>query len=608
MNKQVKAIENKKTFMKRRAESLNLVDENALVQRLGSVIDAALKSNEIKDHVDLNVAADVKYGDFSSTLPLRLAKSLHKNPKDIANDLAEKLKESPELSEIFAEISAAPNGFINFKLSEKFLLSELVSASKQGENFGHSDVGNARKFLIESPSINPNAPTHVGHLLNLFIGRALARLFQEVGFEVELDNLINDRGIKLCQVMWAIKNFAKDATPESEKIKPDHFVGKYYVLGIKAYKEDLEAKKEMDDLLRKWESCDPETISLWKKVVNWSYSGAAMTFERLHEEEGYKWYESDIYEGGKEIITENVGKGVVEKLDDGATVAKLSKKYGIPDAVLLRSDGTSIYMTQDIYLAYLKVEKFKPWKVIWIVGNEQIQHFHQLFAVLDSLKILPLASLYHFAYGLVVDKNGKKISSRTGQDITADEMLDVMHAGALKVIEDRKINVDLQNKDEVAEAVGQGALRYAFLSHDPYRDIKFDKDEALSFTGKSGPYVMYAHSRGKSVLRKAEQKDASSFDEAQLINADLSDVDRVLILKLLQFPEVTISAANNYAPNVLAGYLYDIASSFNNLYEKENISGAEGATRVLRLCVTALVTDVLKKGLEILGIEAPDRM
>jgi arginyl-tRNA synthetase len=461
-------------------------------------------------------------------------------------------------------------------------------------------VGKGRTILIESPSINPNASAHVGHLRNLLIGRRLARTLEKVGFNVEKDNLINDKDNKVCMAMWGYQKFGEGKSPDDVDMKSDHFVGKYYVLGRNEYKTKPEVKAEIDEMLKKLEEGDEEVTKLWKKIVDWAFTGHIQTFKRLHEDRGYLWFESDLWEGGKQLIEKYLGKGVVEQLPDGAVVGRIEEKYGVLDAVLLRSDGTSLYHTQDLNLTIKKIEKFNPWKAVWVLGNEHMLHFQRLFALIDALGILDIENLYAYLYGMVLGKDGKKISSRSGQSLNADQILDMAHDSALKVIDSR--DIDEKNKEEIAEKVGQGAVRYDILFKDAFKEIKLDIEQAVSFTGKSGSYVMYAYTRAKSILKKVKNE---SLDMSE---TNMSEIEKVLLLKLLSYPEVVLSAANNYAPSVIADYSYEVANLFNNFYENVHVKDSKGGELNFRIALTELTANVIKSSLGILGIEVIEKM
>ncbi|MDD3662174.1 MAG: arginine--tRNA ligase, partial [Candidatus Dojkabacteria bacterium] len=597
-------------FMKRKSSVLDLHDESTMISRINRYVTGLLTAAGVTERPDLTVSAQREFGDLSSSLPFRVAGAVKQSPTALAERLVETIKEGDRNEGVFGQVSVAGKGFVNFGLSGKFLMSELKNALNADE-FGNSTVGRGRAVLIESPSINPNAAAHIGHLLNLFIGRSLKRLFEKSGFLAVNDNLINDRGIKICMAMWGVANLSDHASPEDAGQKSDHFVGSCYVRAKELYKTDPNVKKEIDQMLRDWEANKPEAMSLWEKVVGWAYKGHLETFERLNEERGHVWLESELYKKGRDIIEKQLGKGVVEQLPDGAVVGRLEEKYGVPDVVLLRSDGTSLYHTQDVYLTLQKIEKFDPWRAVWVVGNEQIAHFQQLFALLDALGILDLEKVYHLAYGIVVDPQGERIGKKSA-GVTADAILDQMRDTALSVMEQRKIAVDVDDKRAVAEQVGIGALRYAFLSRDPYGNVVYDPDSAVSFTGRSGPYIMYTYARGKSVLRKAfgegEYYGGGGVVEDIPSSVDLTEEERAVLLRLLMYPETVLASASRYAPNILADYLYEVAREFNYFYEKQTINKAEGDVRAFRLALTVMMTKVIGDGLRILGIEPLERM
>lgn len=598
-------------LMRRRPRSLDLKDPGLLTARLSAMVDGCIREGA-KQSSELSMSVGSQFGDVVSTLPMRLTKEKRVPPHVIAEGYVSKLESCDRMKGVISGVSADSKGFINIRLLDGFLVSELERAMSVGGRYGNSSVGKNRVILVESPSINPNAAAHAGHLLNLFIGRSLMRLFRKVGFETYADNLINDRGIKICMAMWGIENLAKNTSPEDAGMKPDQFVGKYYVEAKNLYGSDPDVKKEIDQMLRDWESGDPEVRTLWKRVISYAYEGHLETFRRLGEEPGHMWYESDMYRKGREIINDHLGKGVIEKLPDGAIIGRLEEKYGIPDVVLLRSDGTSLYHTQDIYLTLQKIKKFDPWHAVWVVGSEQITHFQQLFALLDELGILGYERLYHFAYGLVVDKEGKKLG-KNATDATADALIEQMKLLAKDVIAQRHIDVEVDDEDDVAEAVGVGALRYSFLSRDPFRNVVYDPETAVSFTGKSGPYIMYTYARAKSVLRKGLNEGIIDYGVKGAVgikasNVEISEIEREVLLRLLAYPETILSAANKYAPNMIADYLYDVSSAFNNFYEKYTIAGAQGDQRKFRLALTKLLTTVLADGMTILGMEVLENM
>ncbi len=578
-----------KGIKKRRGESLKLVNKNSFLSLLNDELLLSLKDLypevSFENKVVLSNSPNFQFGHFSTNIAFELSKTLGVKVVDIAEELAMKLGGETRVTSCFSKIEAAKNGFVNFFISEKFLLDFSLEAISDFEKFSSCEIGAGKVVLIESPSANPNKAMHLGHILNVFVGKSLMSIFSKLGFEVHNDTIINDKGLPICKAMWALKNLAGDATPESEGLKSDHFVDKYYVLGAKKFQEDTKVEEEVRKMLVDWEKGDPETVAIWKKMIDWVLEGHKETMGRLGEEMGHMWFESEIYEVGKEIILNSIDGKKVVKTSDGAVVGKLKEEYGVDDVVLLRSNGTSLYHTQDLGLTKLKIGKFKPWKAIWVVGNEQIAHFQKLFALIDSLQLFPIDNLYHLAYGYVFGKDGKKMSSREGEALSGDGLLDMI------------TEANKGNKD-----VALGALKYAFLSSDPFKDKNFDLEKAILFTGKSGPYVMYAYARASNILKKVKDESAN------LSGVSLSDLDRQLFLKCLEYPNVITSSANNYSPSILADYLYDLAKLFSQMYETEKVLDAQGKERVLRVSLVKLVSMILKDGLLLLRIKPLEKM
>jgi arginyl-tRNA synthetase len=325
-----------------------------------------------------------------------------------------------------------------------------------------------------------------------------------------------------------------------------------------------------------------------------------MTMERIGEEMGHMWFESQIYEKGKEIILSKIDGEKIVRNDDGAVIGKIEQEYGVPDVVLIKSDGTALYHTQDLYLTLLKIEKFNPWKAIWIVGNEQITHFQRLFSLIDSINLMPIDNLYHLAYGFVFDKDGKKMSSRTGDALSADELIDIVKEKVMLVMKDRKMDLDL---DDISESIAIGALKYAFLSSDPFKDMRFDIESSTSFNGKSGPYIMYSYARAKNILKKITNTQNISIE-----GYEMTDLAKELSMKCLEYSDVIVEAANNYSPSLVAEYLFELAKLFNQYYEVENVLGSKGSELKFKEMLVILVSEILKDGLSLLKISSVDVM
>jgi arginyl-tRNA synthetase len=592
-----------KGITKRRVESMGLIDSDNFDKKIEAIVNKAIeeKYEIIEGHFSLS--QDPKMGDFSSTLPMRLSKVLKRNPRDIAENIVELLNQDESILKTFSIVEIAGPGFINFKISDSYLCEVLEDVLIDLGSFGSSSVGDNRVILVESPGWNPNKSPHVGHLLNLFLGKSLKRLFGKVGFEAIGDDIDNDKGLPVMQTIWAYQKYGEGKTPESEGVKPDLFVHGYYSVSKQMYEEDANVVSEVKEILLKWESGDPIIVGLWKQIVGWAYEGQKQVFETYGEvRDEYLWHESDVYKGGKDIVMKHIDNGVMEQLPDGAVIARIEQEYGLPDTIVVKSDGTGLYHTQDINLTLKKKDMFNPWKITWVVAEEQIAHFQRLFAILDALDIMPIENLYHFAYGFVVGKDGKKLSSRDGADLTADELYVKMHEGALNIISERSSDYTDEEKEKIARAVTIGAVKYGYLSRDPFKKIKFDMEEALSFSGKSGPYIMYAYTRGQNILKKIGDIDGFDGDIEMTIH------DRDLLMKSLNYPKIIIDAANNFYPGLLAEYLYELAKTFNNFYENVSVTNSSDEEKAFRAELIQLSSHVLKDGLEVLGIDVLESM
>ena len=577
-----------KGLKKRRGESLGFVNENTMQGELNALLIDILGNIypdfNFENKVILSKSPNLNFGYFSTNIAFELSKTLGQKVPDVAEKLAVELRSETRVDSVFSKIEVAKNGFVNFFLTDEYLFNYASKSFANFKNFSSCDIGKGKVILIESPSANPNKAMHVGHLLNVFLAQSLKAIFEKLGFEVHNDNIINDKGLPICKAMWALREFGANLSPETEGMKSDHFVDKYYVLGAQKFKESKEVEVQVREMLVKWENGDEQIVALWKKMISWVLEGHKETMKRLGEEMGHMWFESEIYEVGKKIVKENIDGERIVETSDGAVVARLEKEYGVPDVVLLKSDGTSLYHTQDLGLTKLKVEKFNPWLAIWVVGNEQITHFQRLFSLIDSLGLLPIDNLYHLAYGYVFDKNGKKMSSRGGGVLSGDELLDIV-------------------KDATGdEDIALGALKYAFLSSDPFKDMKFDLDKAVQFSGRSGPYVVYAHARACSILNNVKDEDGG------VENIELTALDREILLKCLDYPNVIVACANSYSPSILAEYLYDLAKLFSQMYETEKVLDAKENEKIIRLFIVRFVREVLRDGLRLLRINPLERM
>ncbi len=574
--------------------------------------------------VDLDFPGNEAHGDYTTNIALIVAKKEGKNPRDLARDLKSKLDQSAELAKIVEKIEVAGPGFINFWLKTDVLVSNLMQIEEEKEKYGTSDLGKGKTWGIEHTSPNPNKAMHLGHLRNNVTGMAIANIAEACGYKVIRDCIDNDRGIAIAKLMWGYLKFAKKdgketedinywfthqdewQTPEELKLRPDRFVDQLYVKGA----GDFETGKEIEEKVRKtvvdWEAKDEKTWALWKKVLDYSYEGQELTLKRLGNKWDKVWHEHEHYQAGKEMVELGLKKGIFKK-SKGAIVTDLSK-YKLPDTVVIKSDGTALYITQDLALTKLKKETFKADKLFWVIGPEQSLAMQQVFAVCEQLGIGKVEDFIHLAYGYMSLKGQGKMSSRLGNVIYIDELLDLAKAKVKKFMDGS--DFDEKEIEEVSEMVGVGAVKYNILRVGRLQDMAFDINESVSIEGNSGPYLQYTIARCNSVIQKV-----STFKDVVLQGAysNLNNEELLVLRYLSRFSEVISIAAKTYSPNLLCNYLYDLASKFNTFYAHNRIISEEGKTKNeevenFRVTLTAGTGQVLKNGLKLLGIETPERM
>jgi len=554
---------------------------------------------EVKGKITLENPPDSKLGDYAFPC-FELAKQLKKSPVEIAKDLALKIKPNKYIKEIK---STGPyvNFFINESILNEIILNEVL---KQKENYGSWPKKNKR-VVIEYPAPNTNKPLHLGHVRNMLIGESLSRILEFNGFKVFRINLNNDRGIHICKSMLAYQKYGKNKTPESEKKKSDHFVGDFYVLYNKKLKQHPELEKEAQEMLRKWESGDKETVELWKKMNNWAVNGFNETYNVFGIKHDKTYNESEHYKKAKDIVLDNLKKGIFKKDEEGNTLIEL-EKYNMPNKILLRADGTSVYMTQDLMLAKLKYADFKMDKSIFVVGSEQKLHFRQLFKVLELIGFKSFDGCYHLAYGMIMLPEGR-MKSREGTVVDADNIVDDMITLAKQEIKKRH-ELDKKEIEKRAKQIGLGALSFFVLKYDALKDFVFNPKESISFEGETGPYIQYAHARICSILRKfGKNIDKGFIDKAGLFL--LKEKQETELIKLLgKFPDVVENAASSYKPSLISRYLLDLSQSFNEFYHIHQILKEKEELRNARILLIDSVRQVLKNGLNLLGIKAPERM
>ena len=546
-----------------------------------------------------------------------------KKPEDTAQELGHFLK--TEIPSVVADFNAV-KGFLNLVIAPASWIG-LLTDIHQDAQFGLTEAtDHSPLVMIEYSSPNTNKPLHLGHVRNNLLGCALANIMAANGNRVVKTNIVNDRGIHICKSMLAWLKYGNGATPESSGKKGDHLIGDYYVAFDKHYKEQIkelmeegmseeEAKneapliKEAREMLVKWENNDPEVRALWRKMNEWVYAGFDVTYKALGVSFDKIYYESETYLEGKEKVLEGLDKGLFFRKEDGSVWADLTPE-GLDEKLLLRSDGTSVYMTQDIGTAKLRFRDYPIDKMIYVVGNEQNYHFQVLSILLDKLGFEWGKDLVHFSYGMVELPNGK-MKSREGTVVDADDLVAEMIGSARKMSED-KINklTDLgeDEANEIARIVGLGALKYFILKVDARKNMLFNPAESIDFNGNTGPFIQYTYARIRSILRKASEAGIS-IPETLSAQTDLSEKEISLIQMLADFPNVVKQAGSDYNPSCIANYCYDLVKEYNQFYHDFSILHEEDENKkTFRLVLSAEISKIIRTGMGLLGIEVPERM
>ena len=571
--------------------------------------------------------------DFEGNLTLvtfPLLKTSHKKPEDTAQDLGEYLKKNCKAVADFNVVK----GFLNLVIAQA-AWTGLLNDINADEKFGEKQVTDESPLvMIEYSSPNTNKPLHLGHVRNNLLGWSLAQIMEANGNKVVKTNIVNDRGIHICKSMLAWLKWGNGITPEQAGKKGDHLIGDFYVLFDKHYKEECkqlqeqyekegmtadEAKekaeheapliKEAHDMLVKWEANDPEIRALWEKMNNWVYAGFDETYKAMGVGFDKIYYESNTYLVGKKKVEEGLAKGLFIRKEDNSVWADLTNE-GLDQKLLLRKDGTSVYMTQDIGTAEMRFNDYPIDKMIYVVGNEQNYHFQVLSILLDRLGFKWGKDLVHFSYGMVELPNGK-MKSREGTVVDADDLVASMIENAKSLSED-KVNklegITEEEKNEIARIVGMGALKYFILKVDARKNMLFNPEESIDFNGNTGPFIQYTYARIRSILRKAEAQNitlpASLNDDAPLNEKEIA-----LIQKLNDFGAAVAQAGIDYSPSGIANYCYELTKEFNQFYHDYSILNADTeAEKITRLMIAKNVAKVIKNGMALLGIEVPERM
>ncbi|MBC9795611.1 arginine--tRNA ligase [Sinomicrobium weinanense] len=541
------------------------------------------------------------------------------NPQVIGEQIGAFLEENVEEVTRFNVVK----GFLNLVIGDRYYL-EFFKAIKDQENYGYvTPDPDGKAVLVEYSSPNTNKPLHLGHIRNNLLGYSVSEILKASGKKVYKTQIINDRGIHICKSMLAWKKFGNGETPESVGLKGDKLVGNYYVAFDKAYKKEIEElvaggmpKKEAEkkapllleaqEMLRKWEAGDEEVVNLWKTMNQWVYDGFDITYKNLGVDFDSYYYESNTYLLGKDVVEDGLARGVFFKKGDGSVWIDLTDE-GLDEKIVLRADGTAVYMTQDIGTAIQRVKDHPDiGGMVYTVGNEQDYHFKVLFLILQKLGYDWAKSLYHLSYGMV-DLPSGKMKSREGTVVDADDLIVEMTETAEEISKElgKLDGYSGKEKQRLYRIIGLGALKYYILKVDPRKRILFNPAESVDFAGNTGPFIQYTYARIRSILRKAEGLDLTKNIEG----LPLHDKEKELLKQLEAFPEVVRNAAENYSPAVIANYAYDLVKAFNSFYQNVSILGAEDEERKkFRVQLSQKVGEVIASSLRLLGIDVPERM
>ena len=594
--------------------------ENNLQQAVANALKSLYGIEAAPGTVVLQATKKEFEGDYTVVV-FPYVKQARKSPEQVGNELG------AEVSKSVAEVSGynVIKGFLNFSVSDSYW-AEFVDSKAGDASYGLSKaLPDAKPVVVEYSSPNTNKPLHLGHIRNNLLGWSVSQLLEANGANVKKVNLVNDRGIHICKSMLAWLRYGNGETPESSGMKGDHLVGKYYVEFDKHYKEEInqlvakgmdeeEAKKqaplmlEAQQMLKRWEEGDKEIRALWEKMNNWVYAGFDETYRKMGVAFDKIYYESNTYLLGKELVQKGLDMGVLFRKEDGSVWCDLTAD-GLDQKLLLRRDGTSVYMTQDLGTALLRHNEFDADKLIYVVGNEQDYHFKVLKLVLGKLGFDWADKVYHLSYGMVELPNGK-MKSREGTVVDADDLIAEMEVTAEEMCRDHGKNDDMPPEQLKAlyHTLALGALKYFILKVDPTKNMLFNPAESIDFNGNTGPFIQYTYARIRSIVRKAAEQEGTDLS-LNVKPLELNAKERAVVKALHDLPGTVASAADSYSPAMIANYAYDLAKNFNSFYQDTPILRETDANiRLFRVKLCALVAVALKNTMNILGIDVPERM
>ena len=573
------------------------------------------------ENVELQQTKKEFVGDVTLVV-FSLLRHIKGNPVQIGEQIGTYLKE--KVGNLVTDFNVI-KGFLNLVIADTYYLNFLKEI-KDNPQFGLATPNSKEAILVEYSSPNTNKPLHLGHIRNNLLGYSVAEILKAAGHKVYKTQIINDRGIHICKSMVAWQRFGNGETPENTGLKGDKLVGNYYVAFDKAYKEEIqeliaqgkskeEAEKQApifvaaQEMLRQWEAGNPEVMKLWKQMNGWVYDGFAVTYKNLGVDFNSYYYESNTYLLGKDIVEQGLQKGVFFKKEDGSVWCDLTAD-GLDEKLVLRTDGTSVYITQDMGTAIQRVKDYPDVKgMVYTVGNEQDYHFKVLFLILKKLGYDWASHLYHLSYGMV-DLPSGKMKSREGTVVDADDLIAEMEQTA-KVISQELGKLDgytEAQKEDLYHTIGLGALKYYILKVDPKKRILFDPKESIDFQGNTGPFIQYTYARIQSILRKYAETNNSK--DVTVIQPDtLQEKEKNLLKSITLFPSIVQEAADNYSPAVIANYVYDLVKDFNSFYQNVSILGEEDTNkRYFRVTMSKKIGEIIAESFKMLGIQVPERM
>ena len=573
------------------------------------------------ENVEIQLTKKDFVGDMTIVI-FPMLRQVKGNPQQIGEAIGAHIKQSaPNLVCDFNVIK----GFLNLVIADSYYIN-FLNDIKDNPQYGLAAPNSKEALLVEYSSPNTNKPLHLGHIRNNLLGYSVAEILKAAGHKVYKTQIINDRGIHICKSMIAWQRFGNGETPESTGLKGDKLVGNYYVAFDKAYKTEIEqliaegktkeeAEKqapiflEAQELLRKWEAGDAEVLALWKKMNSWVYDGFGVTYKNLGVDFDSNYYESNTYLLGKDIVEQGLAKGVFFKKEDGSVWCDLTAD-GLDEKLVLRSDGTSVYITQDMGTATQRIKDYPDVKgMVYTVGNEQDYHFKVLFLILKKLGYDWASKLYHLSYGMV-DLPSGKMKSREGTVVDADDLISEMQQTAKEISQElgKLDGYTEEQKEELYRTIGLGALKYYILKVDPKKRILFDPKESIDFQGNTGPFVQYTYARIRSILRKYNEV-ATGKPQVTNLPTELHEKEKTLLRSIGQFPAVVQDAADNYSPALVANYVYDLVKDFNSFYQNVSILGEQDPVKLdFRVALCRKISEIIAEAFKMLGIQVPERM